>query len=66
MSDLLSLEDLAEIIGIPVTTLRYWRFQGTGPKSFKLGKHIKYDRAEVERWIQAQREKETARKPVST
>ncbi|MCT1985585.1 helix-turn-helix domain-containing protein [Dermacoccus abyssi] len=45
------------MLRIPVGTLRYWRHQGTGPKSFKLGaKRVAYMREDVEAWLQQQYE----------
>ncbi len=34
---ILTTAEAAEVLRIPAGTLRYWRHQGTGPKSFKLG-----------------------------
>ena len=33
MEKLLRLPEVAELTGLPVNTLRFWRHQGTGPKS---------------------------------
>lgn len=38
----------------PVGTLRYWRHNGTGPESFKLGRRVVYRRSAVDAWIAAQ------------
>jgi len=37
MERLLTFDEVAELIRVPAATLRYWRHQGTGPKSFKMG-----------------------------
>jgi excisionase family DNA binding protein len=42
---------------IPVETLRRWRGLGTGPKFAKVGRHVRYRPAELDRWLQ-QRERE--------
>jgi predicted DNA-binding transcriptional regulator AlpA len=56
MSDLLGTRVVAEWIGVPTSTLRYWRHRGEGPMSFKLGpKRVAYDRADVEEWLAKQR-----------
>lgn len=52
MSELLTIEDVAERLGRPVATLRFWRHQGTGPRSFRLGGKIAYKAADVEAWIE--------------
>jgi len=53
MSELLTIEDVAERLGRPVATLRFWRHQSTGPKSFRLGGRVVYKAADVESWIEA-------------
>ena len=37
MEKILTLSEVAELIRVPAATLRYWRHQGTGPQSFKMG-----------------------------
>lgn len=55
MSDLLSTDQVAELTGVPVATLRYWRHVHTGPKSFKMGpRRIVYKREDVESWLARQ------------
>ncbi|RYI24503.1 DNA-binding protein [Dermacoccus sp. 147Ba] len=54
---ILTTAEAAEVLRVPVGTLRYWRHQGTGPKSFKLGaKRVAYMREDVEAWLRAQYE----------
>ena len=52
--ELLSIAEVAEIVRTPVATLRYWRYIGTGPHSFKVGRAVRYWRAEVDAWLQEQ------------
>lgn len=54
-TNMLRIEQVSERTGVPVATLRYWRYQGTGPASFRLGRRVVYDAAEIERWINEQR-----------
>lgn len=52
MKDLLNTEQVAERVGVPAATLRYWRHIGTGPKSFKLGpRRVYYRAADVDAWV---------------
>lgn len=51
---ILQMEEVAQIIRRPVATLRYWRHQGTGPKSFKLGRRVMYRAEDVRAWLDAQ------------
>lgn len=50
---LVSTRELSEIWGVPESTLRYWRSAETGPPYVKLGGRIKYDLADVERYVRA-------------
>lgn len=50
---LVSTKELATIWGVPESTLRYWRSAETGPPYVKLGGRIKYDLADVERYVRA-------------
>jgi excisionase family DNA binding protein len=52
---LLTITEVAEILRVPVGTLRYWRHLGTGPESFKLGRGIRYLRSEVQQWLNERR-----------
>ena len=52
--------ELAEKFGIPQSTLRWWRYRGEGPRSFKLGRTVFYDDADVAVWVEAEKAK-TAR-----
>lgn len=52
--ELLSIAEVAEIVRTPVATLRYWRYIGTGPHSFKVGRAVRYWRAEVDDWLKEQ------------
>ena len=48
-------EDLAEFLnGIPVKTLAQWRSKGIGPKYRKVGRHVRYDWADVHAWVARQ------------
>ena len=50
---LVSTKELSEIWGVPESTLRYWRCAEIGPIYVKLGGRIKYDLADVERYVRA-------------
>jgi len=55
MPSILTTAEVAELTRLPAATLRYWRHMKTGPASFKLGRRVVYDAAEVARWIEQQR-----------
>jgi hypothetical protein len=49
MPEFLTPEDLSNVIGAPVATLRHWRMTGYGPKSAKIGWRVLYRRVDVDR-----------------
>ena len=48
---LLSAEDLAAFLDVPIKTLYMWRYRGEGPVGFRIGRHIRYRWSDVEQWI---------------
>lgn len=48
--DLLSIDEAAAYLRVPVATLRYWRYCGDGPHSFRLGRHVRYWRTDLVLW----------------
>jgi predicted DNA-binding transcriptional regulator AlpA len=51
---LLTLQEVAVVVRVPVATLRYWRHLGTGPRSFRIGRGFRYWRTEVFAWLDDQ------------
>ncbi|MET8714448.1 helix-turn-helix domain-containing protein [Streptomyces sp. NPDC004735] len=43
----LTPDDIAGIFGVPRETVYQWRRKRTGPPGFRVGKHVRYDPAEV-------------------
>lgn len=51
-TQLLTTQETAQLVRMSVETLKRWRRQGIGPRPTRVGpKAIRYDRAEVERWL---------------
>jgi excisionase family DNA binding protein len=48
---LLSMAELSSYLGVPRQTLYAWRYLGEGPRSIKVGKHVRYRPEDVERWL---------------
>jgi excisionase family DNA binding protein len=48
----IGIEALAAEIGIPIRTIYAWRTRGTGPRGYRLGKHIRFRREDVEAWLE--------------
>ncbi|MEU6845944.1 helix-turn-helix domain-containing protein [Streptomyces sp. NPDC046716] len=48
--------DLADLLGVPIETVYQWRRKRTGPRGFRVGRHIRFDPEDVRAWVQAQME----------
>ena len=46
-----SISEVSDFLGIPVATLHQWRYLGSGPEAFRVGKHLRYDPDVVRRWL---------------
>jgi len=51
--DLMTAEEVAAKLKVKPSVLKYWRSRGEGPVGFKVGKYVRYDAAEVDRFIDA-------------
>jgi len=56
-SDKDRLEDVAWLaahLGVPQQSIYRWRVEGRGPRGIKVGRHLRYRRADVEAWLESQ------------
>ncbi|MBG0567388.1 helix-turn-helix transcriptional regulator [Actinoplanes aureus] len=51
VEDLWSIERTSRYLGVPVGTLYQWRHRRTGPRARKVGRHLRYDPADVRAWL---------------
>jgi excisionase family DNA binding protein len=56
LNPLLSAQEVAEYLGVPVTTIYTWRHRSQGPPGLRVGRHLRYRRCDVEAWIEHQLE----------
>jgi predicted DNA-binding transcriptional regulator AlpA len=54
-SRLLDEKELAERLGVSVSTVRHWRYTYQGPPVQKVGRSVRYDIGEVEAWLAEQK-----------
>ena len=54
MADMLTISEAADLLRKPVATLRYWRHLGVGPKSFRVGRNVRYWRSDLTDWLHRQ------------
>jgi excisionase family DNA binding protein len=46
-----SAQDVASYLGVPLATLYQWRYLGTGPSAYRVGRHLRYESAAVQSWL---------------
>ncbi|GAB7047577.1 helix-turn-helix transcriptional regulator [Catenuloplanes indicus] len=50
-SELWTVQEVSEYLRVPVETLYRWRKFGAGPKAGRVGRHLRYDPADVRAWF---------------
>jgi excisionase family DNA binding protein len=50
---LLTVVELAEYLRVPPATVYTWRHRGEGPRSVKVGRHVRYRQVDVDAWLEA-------------
>ena len=53
--ELLTLSEAADILRVPINTLRWWRQTGKGPEFFKIGRHLVTTVGDLRQYIREQR-----------
>jgi predicted DNA-binding transcriptional regulator AlpA len=48
---LVTPEELAAELRIVVATIYVWRTRSKGPSGFRVGRHLRYRRSEIDRWL---------------
>ncbi|OJU41487.1 MAG: AlpA family transcriptional regulator [Microbacterium sp. 69-10] len=56
LEPLLNINELADYLGIPVSTIYDWRTNGKGPRAYRFGKRIKFGVGDVRTWMDTMRE----------
>lgn len=61
MADLpqyMTTDEVADLLRAAPETVRFWRFTGKGPASFKLGRRVLYAREDVEAYVREARDQQ--------
>ena len=48
---LLTVAEVSDLLGVPITTIYAWRYHGEGPQGYKIGRHVRYRWSSVEAWL---------------
>lgn len=59
MDSLMTTEEVAEYLRVPVSTLHQWRYFGRGPKALKVGRHLRFRAEDVQSWLTEQEQELT-------
>ena len=60
MTELLTIEEVAERLHVSVETVRWLRQQGRFVPAIKVGRRLMWDARDVDAWLKAQRETRVA------
>ena len=48
---LVSPQDLASYLGVPLATVYSWRYRHEGPPGMRIGRHLRYRWSDVQIWL---------------
>ncbi|MCH7586206.1 MAG: helix-turn-helix domain-containing protein [Acidobacteria bacterium] len=51
LEPLLSAQDLADFLHVPIATIYAWRYRGEGPTGFRVGRRLRYRWTDIQRWL---------------
>ncbi len=57
---LLTTSQVATYLQVPIATLHQWRYRGEGPKAAKVGRHLRWRKADVDAWLEQQSQQPAA------
>lgn len=51
---LMTTGEVAAYLTVPVNTIYQWRTRGVGPRAARVGRHLRWRKADVDRWVDQQ------------
>ena len=57
MEPLMTIEEVAEYLRVPVLTIRWLRQEGRFAPAVKVGRRLTWAQSDVQAWVDAQRER---------
>jgi excisionase family DNA binding protein len=58
---LLTTQQVAQYLGVPVATVYRWWYLGTGPRAIKVGRHRRVDPVDLADWVNSRKDQRTSR-----
>lgn len=56
LEPLLNINELADYLGIPVSTIYDWRTNGKGSRAYRFGKRVMFGITDIRAWMDTMRE----------
>ena len=47
---LLTVQDLADYLDVPIATVYAWRYRRQGPPGFRVGRHLRFRWSDIQQW----------------
>jgi excisionase family DNA binding protein len=47
-----SAQEVADYLGVPLTTLYQWRTKNAGPRAIRVGRHLRFRQEDVDAWVE--------------
>lgn len=54
MAQLMTIEQVADVLQVPIDTVYAWRAKNYGPQAIKVGKYLRWKPETVQAWIDSQ------------
>ena len=58
---LLTTQQVADYLGVPIATIYRWRYVGSGPPAIKVGRHLRVDPLDLADWVNERRDQGVSR-----
>ena len=56
---LLSAQELADYLDVPLKTIYAWRYRGQGPRGFRVGRYVRFRLSDVQHWVSGKLENDS-------
>jgi excisionase family DNA binding protein len=51
--EFLTVEELADLLKVPIKSIYRWQLHRTGPRSHKVGRFLRFTRRDVDAWLES-------------
>ena len=49
--NVLSIQEVAKLLNVPVSTIYGWKRRGVGPPYYKVGRKLRYRKSDARKWL---------------